>query len=159
MPDKHAGSFLTRGARQLRERLSKARGASAVETQAIDAATLELQRTERQRVVDTARDGPFLDGVFSVLLFNRFRLPLDRGPYSHDLKLEEAFPSAPESDLSVARDRASRLLRAAYAAGDSHIASNFTNYAAVMTQLAADHPGFSAKTYDEAIKYGCYQAR
>lgn len=118
-----------------------------------------MPETERERVIDEARRLPLLDGVFSVLFYNRHRRGLGRPPHALPIVLAEVFPAATETDLAEVSDRVTSLLSSAYRFGDALLAHNFTNYEATKETLAAEHPGFSAKSYEETINYGCFQAR
>lgn len=51
------------------------------------------------------------------------------------------------------------LLASACSVGDSLLTNKFANTAQVLQQLASEHPGFSANSYDQTIYYGCFQAR
>jgi hypothetical protein len=122
---------------------------------------IEVKRrsAERQQIVDTARAMPLLDGVFAVLLYDRFRRNLGPLPHAVFLDLQEVFPYVPKAELADARARADKLIASAYVAGDSLLSSKFTNSSQVREQLAAANPGFGAESYEETIHYGCFQAR
>jgi hypothetical protein len=132
---------------------------SIVASQEDDAVALKFRNFERQRVIEEARLLPLLDGVFFVLLYEQHRRELGPRPHARSLELAEVFPLVAVVQLEEARVRAAKLLASAYAAGDSLLTAKFDNSTEVRDRLAAEHPGFSAKSYDETVHFGCFQAR
>lgn len=100
-----------------------------------------------------------LDGVFSALLFTRFRREVGPGPYSLSVEPADVFPRRSEGQFAVAREKAQKLLQGACDAGDGLLDAKCSNSDEIRASLAAEHPCFSARSYDETIYYGSYQAR
>lgn len=115
--------------------------------------------SERAAIVEKARKSTLLDGVFSILLYNRFRSRLGPPPYAAPVEVGEVYPEYADAELIEACTRASNLLNSAYEVGDRLIATHFKNSGEVRAELAATHPGFSDRSYEETINYGCFQAR
>ncbi|MFM7733451.1 MAG: hypothetical protein ACKO6F_08355, partial [Cyanobium sp.] len=69
------------------------------------------------------------------------------------------FPRRSEGQFAVAREKAQKLLQGACDAGDGLLDAKCSNSDEIRASLAAEHPCFSARSYDETIDYGSYQAR
>lgn len=87
-------SFLRRMRNWLSQGQTPTLAATPVAAAPVDIA-VEVKRrgAERQQIVETAGAMPLLDGVFAILIYERFRRNLGLLPDAVSLGLQEVFPA------------------------------------------------------------------
>jgi hypothetical protein len=98
------------------------------------------------------------DAVFTILYYNDHNRQMGPFPICDPIPLTVLEQAYCPFEVEIWRRRASALLRDAFAVGDAWFGDDAT-YARMRAKYEANHRGFSAETYKDAVHYGIWQAR
>jgi hypothetical protein len=118
----------------------------------------QFYKDEQARHLAKAIDLPLPDAVFVIIHYNDHQRQMGPRPHCDPIDISVLYDHYDPNEVEEWRVKAQKLRQNAYAIGDVFLRKDGT-YDRLRQEHEAAHPGFMPETYEDAARFGMYQAR
>ena len=118
----------------------------------------QIYKEEQARLLHKAIALPLPDAVFAIIHYNDHQRQMGPRPHCDPIEISVLYDRYDPNEVEEWRVKAQQLRKNAYAVGDAFLRKDGT-YDRLRSEYEAAHPGFMPKTYEDAARFGMYQAR